>query len=80
MYSPTHWVEIDLLRGKRMVRIPRKVGHYQYLIHVSRRAQRPRGQLWPIRLPQRLPVIPIPLKTGDPDGRLDLMGFDSQNR
>ncbi len=33
---------------------------------------RPRGELWGIRLPQRLPVIPIPLKKGDPDGRLDL--------
>ncbi|MGP0064047.1 MAG: DUF4058 family protein [Isosphaeraceae bacterium] len=72
MNSPTHWVEIDLLRGKRMMRIPKKVGPHEYLIHVSRRTQRPRGQLWGIRLPQRLPVIPIPLKTGDPDGRLDL--------
>ena len=72
MNSPTHWVEIDLLRGKRMVRVPKKVGPHQYLIHVSRRGQRPRGQLWGIRLPQRLPVIPIPLKTDDPDGRLDL--------
>jgi hypothetical protein len=72
MNSPTHWVEIDLLRGKRMVRVPKKVGPHQYLIHVSRRGQRPRGELWGIRLPQRLPVIPIPLKTDDPDGRLDL--------
>jgi Protein of unknown function (DUF4058) len=71
-YSPTHWVEIDLLRGTRMVRVPRKAGAHQYLIHISRRTQRPRGQLWPIRLPQRLPVIPIPLKAGDPDGQLDL--------
>lgn len=72
MNSPTHRVEIDLLRGQWMVKIPRKVGAPQYLIHISRRMQRPRGQLWPIRLPQRLPVIPIPLKAGDPDGRLDL--------
>jgi hypothetical protein len=72
MYSPTHWVEMDLLRGTRMVRVPRKVGAYQYLVHISRRTQRPRGQLWAICLPQRLPVIPIPLNPGDPDGRLDL--------
>jgi len=72
MYSPTHWVEIDLLRGKRMVPVPKKVGPHQYLVHISRRKLRPRGQLWGIRLPQRLPVIPIPLKAGDPDGRLDL--------
>jgi hypothetical protein len=73
MYSPTHWMEIDLLRGKRMVpRVPRKVGPHEYLIHISRRKLRPRGQLWGIRLPLRLPAIPIPLKEGDPDGRLDL--------
>jgi hypothetical protein len=72
MYSPTHWVEIDLLRGKRMVHVPKKVGPHQYLVHISRRKLRPRGQLWGIRLTQRLPVIPIPLKAGDSDGRLDL--------
>jgi hypothetical protein len=73
MYSPTHWVEIDLLRGKRMVpHIPKKRGPHEYLVHISREPLRPRGQLWGIRLPQRLPVIPIPLKAKDPDGRLDL--------
>lgn len=72
-YSPTHLVEVDLLRGKRMVpRIPRKVGPHEYLVHVSREPMRPRGELWGLRLPQRLPIIPIPLKAGDPDGRLDL--------
>jgi hypothetical protein len=72
-YSPTHLVEIDLLRGNRMVPLlPRKLGPHEYLVHVSREKTRPRGELWGIRLPQRLPVIPIPLKKGDPDGRLDL--------
>ena len=85
MYSPTHWVEIDLLRGKRMVpRVPRKVGPHQYLVHISRRKMRPRGQLWGIRLDRRLPVIPIPLKARDPDGKLDLqaaldMAYDRAN-
>ena len=72
-YSPTHLVEIDLLRGNRMVPfLPGKVGPHEYLVHVSREKTRSRGELWGIRLPQRLPVIPIPLKRGDPDGRLDL--------
>jgi hypothetical protein len=61
-----------LLRGKRLVRVPKKVGSYEYLVHVSRQDQRPRGLLYPIRLSQRLPVIPIPLKGGDPDACLDL--------
>ena len=67
MNSPSHWVEIDLLRGKRLVRVPKKVGSHEYLVHVSKQDQRPRGLLYPIRLPQRLPVIPIPLKASDPD-------------
>jgi hypothetical protein len=72
MNSPTHWVEVDLLRGKRMVPVPRKAGPHEYLVHVSKLGLRPRGLLYPIRLSQRLPLIPIPLKPGDPDARLDL--------
>ena len=72
MLSPTHWVEIDLLRGNRMTPVPRKAGRHEYLVHVSREGQRPRGELYPIRLSQRLPIIRIPLKPKDPDARLDL--------
>jgi hypothetical protein len=72
MNSSSHWVEIDLLRGERMVPVPKKVGPHEYLVHVSKKDMRPRGLLYPIRLSQRLPVIPIPLKAGDLDARLDL--------
>jgi hypothetical protein len=72
MNSPSHWVEIDLLRGRHMVEVPKKVGQYEYLVHVSERRLRPRGLLYPIRLMQRLPIIPIPLKPNDPGARLDL--------
>jgi hypothetical protein len=72
MNSPSHWVEIDLLRGTRMVPVPKKAGPHEYLVHVSKKGMRPRGLLYPIRLAQRLPVIPIPLKPEDPDARLDL--------
>jgi hypothetical protein len=73
MHSPRHWVEIDLLRGSRMVRVPkRKVSAHEYIVHVSKSDLRPRGLLYPIRLAQRLPIIPIPLKPEDPDARLDL--------
>jgi hypothetical protein len=72
MRSPSHWVEIDLLRGKRTVNLPRKAGPTEYLVHVSNSGQRPLGLLYVIRLPRRLPIIPIPLKPGDPDARLDL--------
>jgi hypothetical protein len=72
MRSPSHWVEIDLLRGKRTVPVPRKAGPNEYLVHVSKWGQRPEGQLYPIRLQRRLPIIPIPLKPQDPDAHLDL--------
>ncbi len=72
MYSPSHWVEIDLLRGKRTVRVPKKAGPNEYMVHVSKSGQRPQGLLYPIRLQRRLPVIPVPLKPEDPDARLDL--------
>jgi len=75
MHSPSHWVEIDLLRGARMVRVPRKAGRHEYLVHVSKENLRPRGLLYPIRLARRLPVIPIPLKPEDPDARLDLQAM-----
>jgi hypothetical protein len=72
MRSPSHWIEIDLLRGDRMVRVPRKAGPNDYLVHVSKSSQRPQGLLYPIRLQRRLPIIPIPVKPEDPDARLDL--------
>jgi len=78
MYSQSHLVEIDLLRGSRTVPVPRKVGTHEYLVHVSRKGLRPRGQLFPLRLPHRLPAIPIPLKAGDPDARLELQALVDQ--
>lgn len=68
----THLVEIDLLRGPRPFSVGQQLPPHDYLVHVSRAGNRPRGTLWPIRLKQRLPVIPIPLKAGDPDAKLDL--------
>jgi hypothetical protein len=72
MNSPSHRVEVDLLRGKRTVRVPKKAGAHEYLVHVSKKGMRPQGLLYPIRLARRLPIIPIPVAAGDPDARLDL--------
>lgn len=70
--SKTHLVEIDLLRGGQsfLPKLKRRGG--DYFVHVSRAGQRPKGELWRIRLPQRLPPIVIPLKAGDDDAKLDL--------
>lgn len=72
MNSPSHWVELDLLRGSRLVPVPRKLGPHEYLVHISTTDLRPRGKLLPMRLAQRLPIIPIPLKPEDLEARLDL--------
>jgi hypothetical protein len=70
--SSTHWVEIDLLRSGERVWTRRPLPPCEYLVHVSRMSKRPKGLIWPIRLPQRLPSIPIPLKLEDPDASLEL--------
>lgn len=66
-----HFVEIDLLRGgPRMPWL--NMPACDYCVVVSRHEQRPKAGIWPIRLRDRLPEIPIPLRRGDADARLDL--------
>lgn len=72
MTSPTHWVEIDLLRQGQPVIRRSGVPSFDYAVHVSRDERRPRGRIWPIRLPDPLPVIDIPLRKDDGDVPLDL--------
>ena len=69
--SPTQFVEIDLLRGgPRMpwVGLPA----CDYYAVVSRYESRPRADIWPVGLRDRLPVIPVPLPAGAPQPTVDL--------
>ncbi len=69
--SWVHFVEIDLLRGgPRMPWLD--MPPCDYCVVVSRFEKRPKAGFWPIRLRDRLPEIPIPLRKGDVDARLDL--------
>jgi hypothetical protein len=69
--SAVHFLEIDLLRGG--LRMPLEKGRpCDYSVLVSRAEDRPRAGFWPIRLRQRLPVVPVPLQPKDPDARIDL--------
>jgi hypothetical protein len=72
MGSPSHWVEIDLLRAGRSLDVRKRLEAHESLVHVSKVQDRPRGLLWPIRLSQPLPVVRIPLRSEDPDATLDL--------
>ena len=69
--SSAHLVEIDLLRGGQRPPLE-ELPSCDYCVLVSRCEKRPRVGLWPLRLRDRLPVIPIPLREPDPDAQLDI--------
>ena len=69
--SPAHLVEIDLLRG--WTPMPQEGRpECDYSVMVSRAEKRRAAEFWPIRLRDRLPVIPIPLRPPDAAARVDL--------
>jgi hypothetical protein len=72
MRSRTHLVEIDLLREGDRVDFESEAPRCEYLMHVSRIDERPEGEVWPVRLNERLPELRIPLRPEDEDARLDL--------
>jgi len=69
--SDAHLVEIDLLRcGQMMPAKGRPACTYSVL--VSRADHRPQADFWPFGLRDPLPIVPVPLRIGDGDARLDL--------
>jgi hypothetical protein len=71
--SGSHLVEIDLLRRGDRVFVPRDLPRHDYSVYLSRRTDHARaGWVWPILLRQHLPVVPIPLRDGDADAKLNL--------
>jgi hypothetical protein len=75
--SRTHFVEIDLLRGgPRMP--PDELPTCDYCAIVSRVDKRPQAGVWPWRLRDSMPSIPIPIRTPDPDACLDLKAVIDQ--
>jgi hypothetical protein len=70
--SRTHLVEIDLLRGGPRMPFAGALPGCAYYVLVSRVEVRPQADLWPIRLRDPLPTIPVPLRDDDPDVRIDL--------
>ena len=69
--SDAHFVEIDLLRGGEPMPFegcPKS----DYRIAVSRVMQRPNVEIWPFDLRDPIPIIPVPLKTSDPEMPINL--------
>jgi hypothetical protein len=70
--SAVHLVELDFLRGGPRMPFATPLPACDYYALVSRMDRRPHGEIWPIRLRDPLPPIPIPLSEDDPDVQLDL--------
>ncbi len=81
--SHVHLIEIDLLRdGRHSTAVPeralrRSVAAFDYHVCVHRAYRPDEFSVYPIRLPQRLPTVRVPLLPNDPDVPLDLQSvFD----
>jgi hypothetical protein len=72
LQSPSHFVEIDLLRGGAPIRVDAPLRPHHYAVQISRAERRPLWKVWTILLSDKLPVVKIPLKGDDPDAPLDL--------
>lgn len=71
LHSLVHLVEIDLLRGGPRMPID-DLPDCDYCAVVSRSYERPRVGIWPWRIRDPIPEIPVPVHEGDNDARLDL--------
>lgn len=75
--STAHLLEIDLLRKGQRVPMQQPLPPVSYFVFLSRANRRPLTEVWPIRLQDRLPMVPVPLQAPDPDIQLDLQAaFD----
>jgi hypothetical protein len=67
-----HLVELDLLLNGRRLPMARPLPSGDCYAFVSRRGRRPNSDVYSWWMRDKLPVIPIPLKRGDPDLSLDV--------
>lgn len=65
-------VEIDLLRGGARPPVQGFPADAAYYALVSRSHRRPRADLWPLTLRDPLPELPVPLRPGEPEARINL--------
>ncbi len=73
--SPTHLVEIDLLRTGKPMPILNETQQTNYRILVGRGNRRPLAQLYAFNVRQEIPSFPLPLQTGDTEPLVDLQGL-----
>lgn len=74
LHSAAHFVEIDLLRGWQ--RMPSaNAPSSEYCVMVSVVEERPQAGYWPVKLRDRLPRIPIPLRPPVPLAHVELQAL-----
>src|SRR5437773_1814885 len=67
-----NFIEIDLLRGGHKMTMLTPWPDCPYTLLVCRQADAPYCRVWPAHFQRRLPPIPVPLLSPDPDLTLDL--------
>lgn len=72
LVSTAHLMEIDLLRKGKRPPMREALPDYPYFVFLSRAHRRPVTEVWPVRLDQALPTVPVPLVRPDPDVKLNL--------
>jgi len=77
LHSTASVIEIDLLHGGTRLPCREPLPEGDYYCYVSRAVQRPHVGVYPWKMTDRLPVIPVPLLPEDGDVPLDLQAaFD----
>jgi hypothetical protein len=72
LLSTAHLMEIDLLRAGQRVPMRDQLPPAPYFVLLSRAEKRPFMDIWPIKLDESLPNVPVPLLAGEDDVSLDL--------
>ncbi len=70
--SAAHLLEIDLLRAGERPPLAEPLPEAPYFIILSRAERRPVAEIWPLTLPEPIPIVPVPLLPPDADLPLDL--------
>ncbi len=70
--SSAHLMEIDLLRAGHRPPLVTPLPEAPYFVFLHRGDNRPKVEIWPLRIQEAIPVLPVPLLYPDPDVPLDL--------
>lgn len=70
--TSTHLLEIDLLHSGERPPLETPLPGAPYFVLLHRDEDRPNVGIWPLRVQEPIPVVPVPLLQPDPDVPLDL--------